>query len=78
MRTGILQNENILRINLKALIVNSRCKVVQRRKYNHATFMLEQAGVCGRALEDRTLRRQISEQSYQAAFGLQWIFCVRK
>src|SRR5262249_54267272 len=74
MRTGILQNENILGINLEALIIDTRGKVFKRRKYDRAAFELKKIGVRGGALEDRTLRCQVSEQRDQAAFGLKGLF----
>src|SRR5262249_38457654 len=74
MRTGILQNKNILGIDLEALIIDASGKVFERRKYDRAAFELKQIGVCGRALEDRTLRCQVSEQRDQPAFGLKRIF----
>ncbi len=61
MRPGILQHQNVIRLDVKRRIVDPRREIGERGKHHRAAFVLEQFGVRGRALEDRALRRKIAE-----------------
>ena len=71
MRAGILQHQNIRRLDLERRIVDPRRQIAERGKHHRAAFVLEQFGVGRRAFEDGALRRQIAEQRDQAALRFQ-------
>src|SRR4249919_848441 len=71
MRAGVLQNEDVLRIDVQLRVVNTRGKILERREDDGLSLVLEQVGICGRALEDRALWREITEQGDQSSVWLQ-------
>ena len=77
MRAGILQHQNILRLDVELGIVDARGEIGERGKHHRPALELEQIGVGGRALEDRALRRQIAEQRDQPALRLQRLVALR-
>ena len=78
MRTGILQNENILGINLEALIVDASSKVFHETKIQPRDLPAQHnCASAAETLEDRTLRCQISERRNRAALSAQVASSVR-
>src|SRR5690349_24197648 len=71
MRSGILQNKNVLGLDVQLWIINARGKVLERRENNGFALVLEQVCIGGRALEDRAMRREIAEQGDQPSLRLQ-------
>ena len=67
MRPGILQHQNVVRLDVELGIVDAGGEIFQRREHHRPALVLEQSGVGRRALEDGALRRQIAEQGDQAA-----------
>lgn len=69
MRAGVLQNEDVVRPNIEVRIVDTPCEILQAREHDGPALGLEQSGRCGRAFDDRALRREVASQRDQAAFA---------
>src|SRR5215813_12951284 len=71
MRAGILQNEDVLCIDVQLRVVNTCGKILERGEDDGLALVLEQVCICGRALEYRALRREITEQGDEPSIRLQ-------
>ena len=71
MRPGVLQHENVLRVDIERGIVDARGEIGERGEHHRPALVLEQLRVGGRALEDGALGREIAEQRDEAALRLE-------
>ncbi len=78
MRTGILQHQNIVRLDVERRIVDALGEIGERGEHDGAAFVLEQLCVGRRALEDRALRRQIAEQRDETALRFERLVALSR
>ena len=74
MRPGILQHQDVVRLDVQRGIVDAGRQIFQPIEHHGAALVLEQRWRRRRALQDRAARRQIAEQRDQAATGSSGFF----
>jgi hypothetical protein len=77
MRSGVLQHHEVVGVDVEVGVIDARGEIGERGEDHRPALFLEQRGIGGRALEDRTLRGEIAEQCDQPALRLQRLVAFR-